>query len=130
MRTQGKTVFLTTHYMDEAERLCDRIAIVDSGKILALDTPEKLIKSQFAERTIQFTPPIELDPQTFSDLPNVLRVAADGGEITLFSDAVQKSLAALLERAEARSIEIGDVHLRRPTLEDVFLKMTGRRIRE
>lgn len=130
MRAKGKTVFLTTHYMDEAERLCDRIAIVDHGKILAIDTPERLIKSQFEERTIQFTPPTELDPQTFSDLPHVLRVALDGGEITLFSNSVQKSLAALLERAEARSIEIGDVHLRRPTLEDVFLKMTGRRIRE
>jgi ABC-2 type transport system ATP-binding protein len=130
MRAQGKTVFLTTHYMDEAERLCDRIAIVDHGKILALDTPDELIKSQFAERTIQFSAPLETDPQTFADLPNVLRVDADGDEITLFSDAVQRSLAALLERAEARGLEIGDVHLRRPTLEDVFLKMTGRRIRE
>jgi ABC-2 type transport system ATP-binding protein len=130
MRAEGKTVFLTTHYMDEAEKLCDRIAIVDHGKILALDTPDALILSQFAERTIQFTAPPETDPQTFADLPNVLRVAADGDEITLFSDSVQRSLAALLERADARGLEIGDVHLRRPTLEDVFLKMTGRRIRE
>ena len=130
MKARGKTIFLTTHYMDEAERLCDRIAIVDHGKILALDTPNRLIQSQFAERTIHFTVPPETETQTFADLPNVLRVAAEGEGITLFSDSVQRSLAALLERAESRGIEIGDIHLRRPTLEDVFLKMTGRRIRE
>jgi ABC-2 type transport system ATP-binding protein len=130
MRSVGKTVFLTTHYMEEAERLCDRIAIVDHGKILALDSPAGLIASQFSERTIQFAAPPNIDPQSFADLTGVLRVASSGEEITLFSETVQRSLAALLERAEAQQMEIGDIHLRRPTLEDVFLKMTGRRIRE
>jgi len=130
MRREGKTVFLTTHYMEEAERLCDRVAIMDHGRILALDTPQDLIRAEFAERAIQFAAPDGTDPQTFANLPGVLRAVAEAGEIVLYSDTVQKTLAALLDRVEAQGIELGDIHLRRATLEDVFLKLTGRRIRE
>jgi ABC-2 type transport system ATP-binding protein len=130
MKKAGRTVFLTTHYMEEAERLCDRVAIMDHGKILALDTPEGLVRSQFTERAIQFEAPEGTDPEAFADLPGVIRTAIEEGEVVLYSETVQKTLGALLERAESQNIPLGDIHLRRATLEDVFLKLTGRRIRE
>jgi ABC-2 type transport system ATP-binding protein len=130
MKKAGRTVFLTTHYMEEAERLCDRVAIMDHGKILALDTPEGLVRSQFTERAIQFEAPEGTDPETFADLPGVIRTAIEEGEVVLYSETVQKTLGALLERADSQGIPLGDIHLRRATLEDVFLKLTGRRIRE
>jgi ABC-2 type transport system ATP-binding protein len=130
VRESGKTVLLTTHYMEEAERLCDRVAIMDHGRILALDPPGELVRAQFAERAIQFTAPAGAVAESFADLPGVLRVAAENGDMVLYSDSVQRTLAALLERAEAQRLELGDIHLRRSTLEDVFLKLTGRRIRE
>src|SRR5262249_22956175 len=101
MRQEGKTVFLTTHYMEEAERLCDRVAIMDHGRILALDSPPSLIRAEFAERMIQFIAPPGITPEAFADLPGVLRVAATEEEITLYSDAVQTALGALIEYARA-----------------------------
>lgn len=132
MKRDGKTVVLTTHYMEEAERLCDRIAIMDHGRILALDTPEGLVRSQFSEQTVTFRPPDGTDPQTFADLPGVARVQGDAenGEVSLFSGEVTRTLGALLERSERTNTPLGEIRLRAATLEDVFLKMTGRRIRE
>ncbi len=130
MRASGKTVFLTTHYMDEAERLCDRIAIMDHGKILALDSPDGLVKSEFPERAIEFEAPEGTAPESYADLAGVLRAASESDLVVLYSDAVQKTLAALLERAETQGLELGDIRIRRATLEDVFLKLTGRRIRD
>lgn len=130
MRAAGKTVVLTTHYMEEAERLCDCVAIIDHGRILALDPPQELIRAQFSERAIQFALPPGTEVDAFAALPGVLRAAAEAGDAVLSSAEVQRTLAALLELAEARDLDLGDIHLRRPTLEDVFLKLTGRRIRE
>src|SRR5439155_12325901 len=126
MRAAGKTVVLTTHYMEEAERLCDRVAIIDHGRVLALDRPRELIRSQFSERAIQFALPEGTEMDGFAALPGVLRAASEDGDAVLYSEAVQRTLAALLEMAEARDLPLGDIHLRRPTLEDVFLKLTGR----
>ncbi len=130
MKSDGKTVFLTTHYMEEAERLCDRVAIMDHGRILALDSPAGLVKSQFQERAIQFTAPEGTDPQTYAMLPGVLRVATEEGDVVLYCDNVQKTLSALLDHDDARDNGLTDIHLRRATLEDVFLKLTGRRMRD
>lgn len=130
MKKEGLTVLLTTHYMEEAEHLCDRIAIMDHGKILAMDTPEGLVKSQFTERAIQFEKPDGYSAQDFADLPGVLRAAEESGDVVLYAENVQRTLGALLERADAKGMALDDVHVRRATLEDVFLKLTGRRIRE
>jgi ABC-2 type transport system ATP-binding protein len=130
MKSEGRTVLLTTHYMEEAELLCDRIAIMDHGKILAMDSPEGLVKSQFTERAIEFAKPEGATSADFADLPGVLRAADEGEDIVLYADQVQRTLGALLERAEERGMELDDVHIRRATLEDVFIKLTGRRIRE
>jgi ABC-2 type transport system ATP-binding protein len=132
MRDKGKTIFLTTHYMEEAERLCNRVAIIDRGKIIALDSPHALIKNYFEERAIEFAmnpPPSEV---SLKSLPGATRIAIEGSEVVIYSDDVTATISALLEFAEANSLtrQLKDLHVREATLEDVFLKLTGRKIRE
>ncbi|AAW39901.1 MAG: ATP-binding cassette domain-containing protein [Dehalococcoides mccartyi] len=132
LRAQGKTVFLTTHYMDEAERLCDRIAVVDHGKIIALDTPKKLISSNFKESAIEF----EMEPVPSGELlgsfPCVTSASVEGFEVILYSADVPKTMGAILDYADKNkgNTELRNLHVRQATLEDVFLKLTGRKIRE
>jgi ABC-2 type transport system ATP-binding protein len=132
MKAKGKTIFLTTHYMEEAERLCDRIAIVDHGKIIALDTPRGLINSNFHEKAIQF----ELDPRPSEaellKFPGAISVAADLNEVVIYTDNVPVTMSAVLKYAEDHNLTsmLQDLHVRQASLEDVFLKLTGRKIRE
>ena len=128
LRTQGMTIIYTTHYMEEAERLCDRIAIVDHGKIIALDTKEALVRASFAERsqvTARFAGPSEAVSAW---------VASRGGRMNEataeFSVARPTEIASLLESASAAGLDIVDVSLRRPNLESVFLHLTGRELRD
>ncbi len=132
MRRLGKTIFLTTHYMEEAERLCDRVAIIDHGKIIALDSPDNLIHEYFEEKAIQFdmdNPPVET---TLKQMVGVNNVAIDGREVVIYSSDIPQTMSALLQLAdkEGRTSELKDLHVREATLEDVFLKLTGRKIRE
>ncbi|MFC1964407.1 ABC transporter ATP-binding protein [Chloroflexota bacterium] len=134
MKKQGKTVFITTHYLEEAERLCDRVAIIDYGKIIALGKPNNLIKKTFEEKAIQF----ELDDDSISseivweNLPGATKIAVDGNEVVLYSADIPVTMSALLKLAEERNLtrQLKDLHVREATLEDVFLKITGRKIRE
>ena len=127
---RGKTVFLTTHYMEEAERLCERVAIIDHGEIIATDQPESLVAQHFQEEAIEF----ELDQSVALDELNRLAGATnaliENGRVTVYSNSVPTTISALLELARQRGIELTDLYVRRATLEDVFLKLTGRRIRE
>ncbi|MFC2035363.1 ATP-binding cassette domain-containing protein [Chloroflexota bacterium] len=132
MRSRGKTVFLTTHYMEEAERLCDRVAIIDHGKIIALNTTGELIKNHFKEKAIQFemeSPPPEA---VLRDFPGSTQVTVDANEIIMYSTNIPITMSALLQFAESGGLmtQLKDLHVREATLEDVFLKLTGRRIRE
>jgi ABC-2 type transport system ATP-binding protein len=130
MRNRGKTILLTTHYMEEAERLCNRIAIIDHGKIIALDTPRDLICSYFKESAIQFemdpTPPIE-DLQRFKGASQVL---IENSEIVIYSSDIPGTMSALLDYVKNQSLtdKIKNINVRQATLEDVFLKITGRKI--
>ena len=131
IRAEGTTVFLTTHYMEEAERLCDRVAVIDHGRIIALDTPEELIDTHFEESAIEF----ELDRDTvdttsLSALEGVTYLRQDGPQLTLYSKAVPQTLMGLTGLGSKGRLALNDLHVRRATLEDVFLKLTGRRIRE
>ncbi|MEL7562014.1 ABC transporter ATP-binding protein [Dehalogenimonas sp. 4OHTPN] len=132
MRAKGKTIFLTTHYMEEAERLCDRIAIIDHGKIIALDTPRGLINANFHDKAVQF----ELDPRPETEellaFPGATSVASDLNEIVIYSDDIPATMSATLKYAEGRGItsSLKDLRVREASLEDVFLKLTGRKIRE
>lgn len=130
MREQGKTVFMTTHYMDEAEKLCDRVAVVDQGKIIALDSPQELIRQHFKERAIEFHRPETFEPADFNGLPGVKRIQAEEDMVILYSAEVSKTIPALLTFAENKGAPLHDFSVRTATLEDVFLELTGRRLRE
>jgi len=127
MRNEGKTIFLTTHYMDEAERLCDRVAIIDHGHIIALDSPEVLIAQHFQERAVVFEAQ-KVHEDTLLKLPGVTHIRCDGPEVTLYTTDAPATLASLVSRNNGHGLS--DLHVRRATLEDVFLKLTGRRLRD
>jgi len=127
----GATVFLTTHYMEEAEALCDRVAVVDVGKIIALDSPNRLIGEHFSESAVEFETQMEAPPDgTFMSLAAVTRTRRDGKRITLYSADTAATLKGLTDLADQGVIKFNDLHVRKATLEDVFLKLTGRRIRD
>jgi len=128
IRREGRTVFLTTHYMEEAQRLCDRVAIMDHGRIVALDTPRTLIRAHAGGTTLAFV--LEdgrLDP---SRLPAVSRVDASDGETVLHTADPQHTLHALLDLSRGGQVRYRSLRVDEPTLEDVFLHLTGRRLRE
>jgi len=123
MRELDKTVFLTTHYMDEAEELADRIAVIAGGQIVAEGTPGTLGGRNRMASTIRFTLP---EGTTADDLPPELRAlgASDDGRVELTSDTPLAHVRALAEWALARGLDLPDLDVRRPTLEDVYLELT------
>jgi len=132
MRRRDKTVFLTTHYMDEAEWLCDRVAIIDHGSIIAIDSPENLIRSHFEDKAVQFEMDNPPEEKLLQQISGVTSVAIDGREVVIYSHNIPGTMSALLQIAEKEDLtrELKDLHVREATLEDVFLKLTGRKIRE
>lgn len=125
----GKTVLFTTHYMDEAEKLCDRVAVIDHGQIIALDTPEALINHHFKETAIEFVSLGEPPRELLSALPGVTQALFENGCPTLYSADVPRTMAGLFELVSSGVLAFKDMVMRQATLEDVFLKLTGRRIR-
>jgi ABC-2 type transport system ATP-binding protein len=124
LRDLGKTVFLTTHYMEEAERLADRIAIIAAGQIIAEGTPQTLGGGQLDGTSILFSLP---GGAAAADLPPGLaeRVQRQrGGRVALSGSSVTADLYALARWALEHGVELDDVEVRRPTLEDVYLKLT------
>jgi ABC-2 type transport system ATP-binding protein len=128
LRRAGKTVLLTTHYMEEAEQLCDRVAIMDHGRIIELGTPMALIHNYFHETAIEFTAPAGASRDCLTALPAVSQTRFENGQVTLYSTDVPRTMAALFELASASVLAFHDMAVRQATLEDVFLKLTGRRI--
>ena len=130
MKGEGRTVMLTTHYMDEAEALCDRLAIMDHGQVIATGTPASLIANleipSVVELTFQGAAP---DPTAFA--ARLGQVVTSRGDLWEIPTPDPKTLLPrLLEAAEAASVPFHQVHVRRATLEDVFLHRTGRSLRE
>ena len=132
VRDGGATVFMTTHYMEEAQTLCDRVAVVDAGKIIALDTPEALINIHFKETAIEFELRDQMPAEgTFRQLPGVTRPAVrEGKRVTMYTTDTTGTLSGLTRLADSGAIHFDALSVRRATLEDVFLKLTGKRIRE
>ena len=129
-RKRGKTVFLTTHYIEEAERLCDRVAIIDHGQIIALDTPRRLMATAELEQRISFLVEGALDAARLQALPGVTRAIMEAeGEYTLLIHQVQPAVRALMDLSEANGLTLRGLTVEGTTLEDVFLQLTGRRIR-
>ena len=129
LREQGKTILLTTHYMDEAQILCDRIAIMDGGKIIALDTSAGLIGRLGAKATIDSHIKGRVAKDDLQALPHVSGVRQANERYIIYTDEMQPTLVALLAYSNEQGITITDLQVRTPTLEDVFLELTGRELR-
>jgi ABC-2 type transport system ATP-binding protein len=129
IRERGKTVFLTTHLMEEAERLCDRVAIMEHGRIIDIDRPENLVKRHCPERTVVLATADPSAAQRFRAIPGVQAVSCSDSQFTIRGrgdDLVTEVIHCLSEN----QIRVTDFRTVLPNLEDVFLKLTGRSIRD
>jgi len=124
LHKEGKTVVLTTQAMEEAEALCGRVSIIDQGRIVACDTPARLIAELGAHPVLKTS--LDLPLEQAETLPSVRAARYSGQYLEIETAQPQATLAALQERAAALGRSLGDVMLRQPNLEDVFLKRTGR----
>jgi ABC-2 type transport system ATP-binding protein len=136
LKEKGKTIVLSTHYMDEAHVLCDRICLMDKGEVIALDTPRSLVRSLQSDSAIEFRVPqvpVQAREQLLSDMSGLQDVKqADIREetITLYTDHLQSTLLSFIQYADRVQLTFADLQTRTATLEDVFLHMTGRSLRE
>ncbi|HEX4510788.1 MAG TPA: ABC transporter ATP-binding protein [Burkholderiaceae bacterium] len=130
LRARGKTVVLTTHYMDEAEFLCDRVAVVDHGKLIALGSPAQLIDDIGGHHLVELSTDVPLPPEAVADVAGVrsARAAADGLALSIGEPHV--ALPALFTRLGTRGARPTRLVSRAATLDDVFLSLTGRTLRE
>jgi ABC-2 type transport system ATP-binding protein len=129
-RDDGCTVLLTTHYIDEAEQLCDRVAIIDHGQIITIGTPQELMARSQAAQAVTLVTSSPLAPEDLARLPHIAEVACDGARARFKTTAVNRTVAALMELLEARHIELGELHVRKASLEDVFVELTGSALRD
>jgi len=130
LKADGRSVLLTTHYMEEAEILCDRLAIMDHGRILEMGTVESLVSKHFQERTVRFDRLDALAPEELERLPEVTSVKEDTDEVLMYTRDPGRTIGALLDLADSRGLEPQNLGIRRATLEDVFLDLTGRALRD
>jgi len=127
---EGRTVLLTTHYMEEAARLCDRVAIMDHGRVIALGSPAELVASLGADQIVEFRTVRELGPDILEGLPDVTGVHRKDGAWRLRVARISTALPALLDRLGAEGIPLLQLTTHQATLEDVFVSLTGRELRE
>ncbi|MHA1940081.1 MAG: ABC transporter ATP-binding protein, partial [Candidatus Thorarchaeota archaeon] len=123
---QEKTIFLTTHYMEEAEQLCDRVGIIDHGKIIALDTPRNLISNANLESAVEVTCRNENADTIFSNIVGVTKVTREGNRYILQTKESSSILRELTLLADEKKLQLEGMSVRQGTLEDVFLLVTGR----
>jgi ABC-2 type transport system ATP-binding protein len=130
LKGEGRTILMTTHYMEEAEALCDRLAIMDHGKILEAGTVDEIIGRRFRERGVHFGRAGAPDESKLQALPAVSRVVYEPEEVVLFTSDVPATIGALLELTSRTKTEPANLMIRRASLEDVFLELTGRALRD
>jgi len=129
----GRTILLTTHYMDEAERLCDRVAIMDHGKIIALGTPRELIASIGVEHVVEFSAGGASKTLTVSalrEIEGVRDVKAENGSVQLQVTELHRAVPALLAELDRQGLPLTELRTHSASLEDVFVTLTGRRLRD
>jgi ABC-2 type transport system ATP-binding protein len=129
-RRDGGTVLLTTHYMDEAQRLCDRVAIMDHGRIIAIGTPAQLIATLGADHVVEFSVEGTLDLDAIAGLPGVSQARREAGGVALIVREPHVSIPALLEALAALRLPLLSLTTHHATLEDVFVSLTGRTLRD
>jgi ABC-2 type transport system ATP-binding protein len=128
----GRTILLTTHYMDEAERLCDQLAIMDHGKVIARGTPAELIASIGADHLVEFSTSdgLRVDLTALRQVGSVRDVRAENGSIRIQTTELHRAVPALLEELRRQGIPLSELSTHSATLEDVFVSLTGRHLRD
>jgi ABC-2 type transport system ATP-binding protein len=129
VRAGGKTVIVTTHYMEEADALCERVAIMDRGQIIAVDTPRRLVQELPFDNTVQCTFAGDAPRDALTALPAVRDARNDNGSVVLFTSDVSATVAGLMRLSDDTGARIESLQVRTATLEDVFMSLTGRRLR-
>lgn len=131
IRDQGKTVFMTTHYMEEAETLCDRVGIIDHGRLIALDTPRNLVSSLGADSKVLFTvDDRDVPVSAFEVFPEVSRAEKLENGYVLYTKDDSTTLGKLIRLSDKQGFRCGSIRTEVPTMDDVFLTLTGRELRE
>lgn len=130
LRSREKTVVVTTHYIEEAEYLCDRVAVMDLGRIIALGSPGELIEKYSVDSNISFRMKPPLVEETVAGITGVKSVKGRNGEYAVTTETPQETLIGIFTAAYEHGATADEVSMKRATLEDVFLKITGRTIRE
>ncbi|HSP14886.1 MAG TPA: ATP-binding cassette domain-containing protein [Thermoanaerobaculia bacterium] len=127
---QGRTIVMTTHYMEEADQLCDRIAIIDRGKLLALDTPSNLKAKAPGDTIVDIVLDADAEPLVAAARTtlSVTRAEARGATLRVFTPRVGEAVPAILALAESRGRTVNDIHISRPSLETLFISLTGRKL--
>jgi ABC-2 type transport system ATP-binding protein len=129
MRDEGHTVLLTTHYLNEAEALCDRIAIIDHGRIIVTGTPQEIIARSSAAMSVRLTTAQKLDREWLEKIAGVEGLTTDDTRVSFRASAgsgrVNATVAAVLSELDMRGVEVAELHLSKATLEDVFLELTA-----
>jgi ABC-2 type transport system ATP-binding protein len=129
IRARGKTVFLTTHLMEEAERLCDRVAIIDHGRIIDIDTPARLVARHCPERAVEIVTVEPLAEERLRQIPRVNAVETHDGRMTIRGTG-EDFVTDVIQCLSEHRIRVTDFRTILPTLEDVFLTVTGHSIRD
>jgi ABC-2 type transport system ATP-binding protein len=132
-KKSGRTILLTTHYMDEAERLCDRVAIMDHGKVIALGTPRELIAANCADQMVEFTAGSAsraLDVPALRRIQGVREVRTENGAVLMQVAELHTSVPALLAELTRQNVPLTELRTHSATLEDVFVTLTGRHLRD
>ncbi len=132
MKDEKRTVVMTTHYIEEAERLCDRVAIIDEGKIVAMGTPRELQQKSRMQSRIDIVTTQSLNGNALPQWPEALEtlLAEDGRSLTVNSSRPARTLFEIMKWLDHQGLQLEDVHLKRPTLEDVFVELTGKKLRD
>jgi len=131
LRESKRSLLLTTHYIEEAERLCDRVAIIDQGKIIAMGTPREIQQQTLGQSRIEVATnlPMRAVVPTFQDAEKHT-LSGDGKTLTIYSTRPARTLPDVVRWIEQTGLELEDIHLKRPTLEDVFIELTGKTLRD
>jgi ABC-2 type transport system ATP-binding protein len=132
LRAEKRTIVMTTHYIEEAERLCDRVAIIDAGKIVAIGTPRELQDRSADQSAIEVKLAQPLPDATLPQWTEAIRsvVSEDRRHIMVYSKRPARTLVDLVKWIDVQGLELDDIHLSRPTLEDVFIELTGKKLRD
>jgi len=133
LKKAGRTIILTTHYMEEAARLCDRVAIVDHGKVITIGTPRDLVASLGADHRVEFSTgdgPTRLDLAALGRIDGVRQVNAEDGHIRLHTSELHVAIPALLDELGRQGVPLTELRTHSATLDDVFVALTGRRLRD